>query len=329
MRKSLARFMNFGCRPVVRAALLFLAFSLCAESAWAAEPPMDVRRALDRPIPLEPEETTLAASRLLLASDEFVRTYGAIADADDKFGRNNELLREIERSNIVRPIVINTLTTPPEPIIRVEENSGFHWNSALTQSIKMLGVQHAFRMALKPRERADLGGAFFKDYFKTVSRLRGWDDGDSIFVNYVGHPMMGSTAGYVQIQNDPRSVGQEISLTRSYWKSRLRAFGWSFAYSTQFELGPFSEASLGNVGIQPRDGHPHPMAYGDLVVTPVAGVAWLVGEDALNKYVLRRLDQKMNNRAVSAVLRSLLNPSRTMANLLRGQAPWIRAEAGL
>ena len=32
-----------------------------------------------------------------------------------------------------------------------------------------------------------------------------------------------------------------------YWKSRLRATAFSWVYSTLFEIGPISEASLGNV----------------------------------------------------------------------------------
>jgi hypothetical protein len=34
------------------------------------------------------------------------------------------------------------------------------------------------------------------------------------------------------------------------------------------------------------------MAYVDLVVTPVAGTGWLVGEDMLDHFLIRRLEDK-------------------------------------
>jgi hypothetical protein len=130
------------------------------------------------------------------------------------------------------------------------------------------------------------------------------------------------------VQNDPRGIHQEMGLSKGYWKSRLKAFGWSFLYSTQFELGPISEAALGNIGIRPYDGRKHPMAYVDIVVTPVIGTAWLVGEDALDKYLIRYLDSRVKNRSFNALLRSFLNPTRSMANVLRGKYPWYRDDRG-
>lgn len=212
----------------------------------------------------------------------------------------------------------------PNPALQWGENAGFQWGSALRQAALFMGIQHAFRMATEAGSRADLQGPFIKDYFTTVTKLRGWDDGDPFIVNYIGHPMMGSVTGYIQIQNDPRGIGQELGMSKGYWKSRLKAFGWSFVYSTQFELGPVSEASLGNVGIRPYDGRKHPMAYVDIAVTPVVGTAWLVGEDALDKYLIRQLDQKIDNKVLRLLLRSFLNPTRSMANILRGKYPWYR-----
>jgi hypothetical protein len=141
--------------------------------------------------------------------------------------------------------------------------------------------------------------------------------------------MMGSVTGFIQVQNDPRGMRQELALSnKHYWKSRLKAFGWSLAYSTQFELGIVGEAGLGNIGIRPYEGHKHPMAYVDIVVTPVVGTAWLVGEDALDKYLIRYLDQRVKNRVANALLRSFLNPTRSMANVLRGKYPWYRDDRG-
>jgi len=200
----------------------------------------------------------------------------------------------------------------------------FDWNAAFRQSMIFLGIEHAFRLATEDGTRADLKGPFFKDYFKAVKSLRGWDDGDPFLVNYIGHPMAGSVSGFIQVHNDPKGVKEEVSLNKSYWRSRLKAFGWSFAYSTQFELGLFSEASLGNIGMRPYGKAKHPMAYVDLVVTPVVGTGWLVGEDMLDLYLVRRLENKIGNRVARLLIRTFLNPTRSFANFLRGQRPWYR-----
>jgi hypothetical protein len=179
-------------------------------------------------------------------------------------------------------------------------------------------------MATESGSRADLKGPFFKDYFKSLRSLRGWDDADPFLVNYIGHPMMGSVTGFIQVQNDPKGVKEEVGLKKSYWRSRLKAFGWSFAYSTQFEIGLASEASLGNIGIRPYGKAKNPMAYGDLVVTPVVGTGWLVGEDLIDRYLIERLEDKIGNRKAVNIIRGFLNPTRSFANLLRGKKPWYR-----
>lgn len=202
--------------------------------------------------------------------------------------------------------------------------TSFDWNAAFRQSMIFLGIQHAFRLATEKGTRDELKGPFFKDYFKAMSNLQGWNDGDPFLVNYIGHPMMGSVTGFIQVQNDPKGVKEEISLSRRYWRSRLKAFGWSFAYSTQFEIGLFSEAALGNIGIRPYDKAKHPMAYVDLVVTPVVGTGWLVGEDMLDLYLIKRIEDKVGNRMARLLIRSFLNPTRSFANLIRGKKPWYR-----
>jgi hypothetical protein len=157
-----------------------------------------------------------------------------------------------------------------------QRSTSFDWNGAFRQSMIFLSTEHAFRLGTESGTRADLKGPFFKDYIKALKSLRGWNDGDPFLVNYIGHPMQGSVSAFIQIQNDPKGVKEEVSLNKRYWQSRLKAFGWSFAYSTQFELGLFSEAALGNIGIHPYGKAKHPMAYVDLVVTPVVGTGWLV-----------------------------------------------------
>ncbi|MBL8187285.1 MAG: hypothetical protein JNK38_04725 [Acidobacteria bacterium] len=218
----------------------------------------------------------------------------------------------------------DSLPQPPQDERWSQTPLQFNWQKALKQSTIFLGIQHGFRLATEEGTRKDLAGPFFKDYFKALKSLRGWDDGDPFIVNYIGHPMMGSVSGYIQIQNDPKGIHEEVSLKRSYWISRLKATAWSFTYSTQFELGLVSEATLGNIGIRPYGKAKHPMAYVDLVVTPVVGTGWLVGEDLLDKYFVRRFEDRMPNRLIRVLFRSFLNPTRSFANILRGEKPWYR-----
>lgn len=214
-------------------------------------------------------------------------------------------------------------TSRPRVAERVEKPR-FQWGEAMRQSVRFLAVQHSFRLMTEKGTREELGGPFFKDYFNTIRRLRGWDDGDPFLVNYVGHTMMGAVSGYIQIQNDPEGVLQEIGANRKYVISRLKALGWATAYSTQFELGPLSEASIGNVGIRPTRKAKNPMAFVDLVITPTLGTALIVGEDALDKYVINRIERRTSNRFVRVLARGFLNPCRSFANMMRMKWMWYR-----
>jgi hypothetical protein len=125
----------------------------------------------------------------------------------------------------------------------------FSGNRPCSKPDFFLGIQHSFRIATERSSRANLKGPFFPDYFTSASALHGWKDGDPYIVNYVGHPMMGAVKGFIYVQNDPRGKGQVFGASPGYWKSRLRALAFSAAYSVQFELGPISESSVGNVGL--------------------------------------------------------------------------------
>ncbi len=208
-----------------------------------------------------------------------------------------------------------------------DPTESFDWNNAIAQSTLFLAICHGFRFATEAGTRSELRGPFFKDYWASVQSLRGWGDGDEFLVNYIGHPMGGSVAGYIQIQNDPKGIKQEVGLNnKKYWKSRMRAMAWAAAYSTQFELGPISEASLGNVGQKPTEKSRHPMGWVDLIVTPTMGTAWLVGEDILDRYLIRWLESKIKNRTFIIVARTFLNPSRSFANMHRGDLWWKRED---
>jgi hypothetical protein len=64
------------------------------------------------------------------------------------------------------------------------------------------------------------------------------------------------------------------------------------------------------------------MAWGDLVITPALGTAWMVGEDLIDEKLLKRMDGQQI--VFRNTVRFFLNPSRTAANLSRGKWPWYR-----
>jgi hypothetical protein len=193
---------------------------------------------------------------------------------------------------------------------------GFQWKSALLQSAFFLTLQHAFRFT-ESRTRAELKGPFFREYFESVRSIHGWDDGNKYFTNYVSHPAMGSTAGFIQIQNDPRYRAVEFGQP-GYWRSRGKATAWAAGYSVMFEIGLASEASLGNVGTKlGRAG------WVDLVVTPLGGFGLMALEDSLDRYVVKRIERS-GNRWYRGISRSLLTPTRGLASMLRLRPPWCR-----
>jgi hypothetical protein len=193
------------------------------------------------------------------------------------------------------------------------------WQAAVRQSSVFLGVQHAFRVAMEPGTREAMRGPFVPRYAASVGNLGGWDDGDPFLVNYIGHPMEGAVAGYIAIQNNPAYSRLAFNSSPDYWKSRLKAALFAAAYSTQFEIGPISEASIGNIQLQPR-------ARGvvDLVVTPTMGFAWIVAEDALDKFAVMPLERRVDFPLAKMLIRGLLNPTRSFANVFRLKHPWHR-----
>lgn len=208
----------------------------------------------------------------------------------------------------------------------IQENTdfSFHWKPAMIQSGLFLAIQHGFRMT-EPKTRDELDGPFFRDWKQSVKNLHGWDDGGKSFTSYLAHPMQGALTARIFVNNSGRAKRAEFGPTKEYWQTRAKAMIWAAVWSTQFEIGPLSEASLGNVGQKLYKGHHSKMTYGDLIVTPTVGVIWAVGEDAIDKYVLAGwIEKKVNNRFLMKIFRSVLTPTTSFANILRGRAPWRR-----
>ena len=200
-----------------------------------------------------------------------------------------------------------------------QEPEAFQWRPAMNESMRFLLLQHGFRLAFQPGTRARLGGPFLKDWGESIRATGGWGDGDNAFINYVAHPMQGAMSGYIQVQNDPSGKKLEFGRDGTYWRSRLKALAWNFAYSEQFELGPVSESSLGNVG--QRKGT---SGYSDHVVTPAGGFVVMLAEDAVDRFLVRKLESRTTSGKMKAIYRTTFNPCRSFANVLRGKKPWYR-----
>ena len=190
-----------------------------------------------------------------------------------------------------------------------------------------------------------LNKPFWSDYWASMHQynMRRWNDGDSIPVNYVGHPMEGAIAGYIEIQNDPRGRSLIIGKDgRRYWNSRFRAFLWASLYSTQFEIGPISESTIFNQGgftypircekdytgpggcENPNAVYTNNTGWVDFIITPTIGTLWIFGEDALDRFISDPLVRRYPHTFGYKFLRSGLNPNRSLANMLRGRYPWYR-----
>lgn len=195
---------------------------------------------------------------------------------------------------------------------------------ALADSLRLLMIEHATRIAFQEKTRRELGGPFFRDYARSVIVPKKWDDGDGWLVNYVGHPIHGAAAGMIWLDHEDGAHDPDLGFSWDYWKSRGRASAWMALYSYQFEFGPLSEASIGNVGLNRET-----TGWVDHVVTPAGGLAFLVAEDALDRYLVRRVESWTGNRVWRAIVRIALNPSRTLSNTAQGRYPWFRSTRSL
>ncbi len=214
---------------------------------------------------------------------------------------------------------VPSVTPPVRPAAKPSQPSGgVQWGKLAIDSMRFLAVMHAFRYATEAGTRSG-GVGLDSGYLRSVGNLHGWADGDPFYVNYVGHPMQGAVSGRLFLLNDPRFDRTEFGQDPEYWKGMLRAAAFAWAFSEQFEIGPISEASIGHIQADfPQQG------FVDHVITPSIGLAWMLAEDAMDRYVIRALEDRITNGYLRIALRGGLNPARSFANLMDGRAPWAR-----
>jgi len=224
---------------------------------------------------------------------------------------------------------------------------GFHWGRALLESFELLSIEQAYVVHTdwdwvggKKSENGVPFNHYWRDYKQSLSAWihAGWNDGDPNMYGYLGHPVQGVAASYIFLQNDPKSERLQFSKTKAYWMSRLKATAWNAAYSTQWNIGPLSEPTVEKYGTHWRSPwnqngtwpcntkHCYTgMGQIDLVMTPVGGLGWLVGEDILDRFVTQRVEASTRSRALIDATRCGLDPIRVGTNLLHGKRPWYRA----
>jgi hypothetical protein len=207
---------------------------------------------------------------------------------------------------------------PPEPA-RTERTD---IQGAIVGSLNLLMIEHGARVMFQEKTRRELRGPFFEDYRRSIRWPDKWHDGDSWHVNYVGHTVHGAAAGRIWLDHGPaRNTPPTAS---GYWPSRARMAAFSALYSLQFEFGPVSEASIGNVGMRPETS-----GWVDHVMTPAGAFAFVVVEDVLDRYFVAWVERQTANRIFRASVRALFNPSRVLSNLAQRRAPWSRLERPL
>jgi hypothetical protein len=243
----------------------------------------------------------------------------------------------IRNWDILRPAMAD-----PAKIVRSERREEkFQWRPALIQSVEFLLFEHAFRLADDPYLRYLLfHKPFWHDYAVSAGQfdMSRWGDGDDFLVNYIGHPMQGGVTGNIYIQNDPRARALKFGKSSAYWQSRMKAVAWSAVYSAYFEIGPgLSEVAVGNEGgytytpgcghyVCDRPGYKPPTnntGWVDFIVTPTMGTGLMILEDSLDREIMDRFFQD-DRRFGIKVVRSMLSPTHSMANLLAGRVPWFR-----
>jgi hypothetical protein len=192
---------------------------------------------------------------------------------------------------------------------RLTTGRGIDRRPVLSESLLFLTAQHLARFA-ENRTVSRLGGPFVNDWFDSVRSLNRFSDGGKITTNWVAHPMMGSVTTHILGQNDPEYLSNKIGSGDAYWRAKGKQFLFATAYSIQFEIGPLSESSLGNIH----------QASIDLWLTSTLGTVWSVGEDLAAQHVLRPM--RATHPKWANTLTVLLNPTRAFANLMAFKRHW-------
>ena len=204
-----------------------------------------------------------------------------------------------------------------------------HWRPLLLSSVAFTAFLNAGNLYTGYWYRHETThGKWFERWFDSDLgwAWNHWEDGNPALDDYVGHPMMGSITNYMWIQNDPKGATVQIG-EPGYWKSRTRALAFTTVYHFLWKFGPFGEAGVGHIGDHATHyvhGEPrNDTGDVELITTPLGGFLWSMGEDALDKHLVKKLEETPR-RPLTLLLISFLTPSRATANIFRFRPPWYR-----
>lgn len=217
----------------------------------------------------------------------------------------------------------------------------YHWKGLLWQSFAFISAEDAFRFSTDYYVRHLTATApYWRDYMISMTHwdMTRWSDGDDFLVDDIGHPMQGAVSAYLEIQNSPTQRNLRIGESGAYWKSRFLAMMWANLFSIQQKIGPLGEAAIGSAGgytyplncpypcksLHPSSRYTNNTGWTDFIMTPVGGTAWVIGEDAIDRFITGPLQDAHPDRLFPKIVRGALNPTRTAANALRGRNPWYR-----
>lgn len=244
--------------------------------------------------------------------------YGHRANASGNRQARRELdtRKDISQFGHVHLVKWPSLDEPLQPRDTADKKRT-NWHGVLVETTTFLSIQTAWRIATKEETRQALKGPFFKDWARSI-RIRGWDDGDKLLINWVFHPLEGAIWAEIFRHNNEQSRNAVFGWNKDYRNAKFKQFLFAVAGSEMFEFfTPLSEAA---VGVYPEGKVPGAI---DHVVTPVMGITWSIGEDAVDHYVARPLLSK-SKRIPLKLLVSTLTPTRFFMNVLRLKPPWHR-----
>ena len=224
------------------------------------------------------------------------------------------------------------------PVLTVPDHSSdIHWRSLVRQWWTYIAIEQIERIVKEPKTRRQLDGPFFRDWFDTVSAYHfdNWDDGGKHITSYLGHPAQGAIVEAIFWQNNDRvRFSDQDFHSPAYRHALLQAFAFATVDAVLWKVGPLSESSIGNVGLPvhwwDRDCKAIHIpcvkrtGVSDMVMNEVGGTAMTIGFQWLDKHVQKRIEERVENRAVIDVTRMLTNSTQSVANIVRFRRPWFR-----
>lgn len=258
------------------------------------------------PIPVWAQTAAVPASSL---------TDRSLNDSDDATTEDNA---GVDSAGSIIPSIAPAQSEKAHITKKEEEATNIQWKPVLLETLFSYGLMHAYKLGTEAGTRDAMYGHWFQHYMLSVSELRGWSDGDVFVSPYIGHSIQGASYGFTLRRNDPKYRDVQWGDGRDYWISVLRSTAFSAVAHAQWKIGPLSEASIGNVMLHASPG------FITLVDTPTLGALVMIGEDALDRYLLVGLENRSSNRLLIVLARSFLNPARSFSNALALEKPWYR-----